>query len=38
MGEVGPIGMIEGAAAGLDDVVRQAVLGGNAARLGSVSV
>ena len=37
MGEVDPIGMIEGAP-GLDDVERRAILGGNAARLLNLEV
>jgi predicted TIM-barrel fold metal-dependent hydrolase len=37
MGEVDPIGMIEGTP-GLDDVERKAILGGNAARLLNLEV
>ncbi len=37
MGEVDPIGFIEGCP-GLDDTVRRAILGGNAARLLGLEV
>jgi len=37
MGEVDPIGMIEGAL-GLDDVERRAILGHNAARLLNLEI
>ena len=37
MGEIDPIGFVEGAP-GLDDTTRRAILGGNAARLLGIAV
>ena len=37
MGETDPVGFIEGAP-GLDDAIRRAILGGNAARLLGIAV